>query len=209
MTGLAPAHHAADVDFAQLEPGFADPVHGAQKCFRAVLDAMSHPGKIVPMPAALAGSPPAAMSSGMASVALILCDFDTPVWLDAAAAGCAGYLTFHCGAPIVGTPDEARFAFITDAAALPPLDAFALGSDEYPERSATLVIEVSDLTASAGIVLRGPGICGETRFGVSGLPARFWEERVALTELFPRGLDVLFVSGDQLAALPRSTRIAR
>lgn len=209
MTGFAPARHAAELDFAHLEPGFADPVHGAQKCFRAVLDAMAHPGKIVSIPAALAGSPPAPMSSGVASVALTLCDFDTPVWLDAAAAACTGYLTFHCGAPIVGAPGQARFAFVTDAAALPPLDAFALGSDEYPERSATLVIEVSGLTASAGIVLRGPGICGESRLGVSGLPARFWEERVALTELFPRGLDVLFVSGDKLAALPRSTRIAQ
>jgi alpha-D-ribose 1-methylphosphonate 5-triphosphate synthase subunit PhnH len=209
MTGFAPAQRAAQVDFSHLEPGFADPVHGAQKCFRAVLDAIAHPGKIVSIPAALAGSSPMAVSSAMASVALTLCDFDTPVWLDAAAAASAGYLTFHCGAPIVRTPDQARFAFLTDAAALPPLDAFALGGDEYPERSATLVIEVSGLTASAGIVLRGPGIRGESRLGVSGLPARFWEERVALTELFPRGLDVLFVSADKLAALPRSTRIAQ
>jgi alpha-D-ribose 1-methylphosphonate 5-triphosphate synthase subunit PhnH len=40
---------------------------------------------------------------------------------------------------------------------------------------------------------------------VTGVPTRFWDERAALAELFPRGLDILFVCGDKLAALPRST----
>ena len=46
----------------------------------------------------------------------------------------------------------------------------------------------------------------EEELGAMGLPARFWSERAALTELFPRGLDVLLACGDVLAALPRSTR---
>ena len=86
-------------------------------------------------------------------------------------------------------------------------DAFALGSDASPERSTTPVIEVSGLINNSGMSLRGPGICDEVRLGVAGLPTRFWAERAALAELFPRGLDILFVSGDKLAALPRSTRI--
>jgi alpha-D-ribose 1-methylphosphonate 5-triphosphate synthase subunit PhnH len=209
MTGFAGAHSSGNVDLAHLEPGFADPVHDAQACFRAVLDAIAHPARIVPMPVPLAGVPPAPLRSGMASIALTLCDIDTPIWLDASARAAADYLTFHCGAPIVGAPDQARFAFITDAAALPPLDVFALGSDEYPERAATLVIEVSELVGGCGVLLRGPGIREEARLDVRGLPLRFWVERVALAELFPRGLDVLFVSDNKLTALPRSTRIAQ
>jgi alpha-D-ribose 1-methylphosphonate 5-triphosphate synthase subunit PhnH len=89
------------------------------------------------------------------------------------------------------------------------LEAFALGSDEYPERSATLVIEVSGVVSGDGALLRGPGIRDGTRLGVAGLPIRFWEERASLAELFPRGLDILFVSGHRLAALPRSTRIVQ
>lgn len=200
MTGLG------SQDYAGLAPGFADPVHDAQACFRAVLEATAHPGRIVTVAGSLPGG--AALSPAARAVALTLCDIDTPVWLDAASAAEAGYLAFHCGAPLALSPAEARFAFVTDAGALPPLADFALGSDEYPERSATLVIEVADLAEEAGTVLRGPGILGERRLNVSGLPARFWAERAALAELFPRGLDVLFTSGSRLAALPRSTRVS-
>jgi alpha-D-ribose 1-methylphosphonate 5-triphosphate synthase subunit PhnH len=199
MTGLA--------DFATLEPGLDDPVRGSQAAFRAILDAMAHPGRIVELPGLLGGAPPAPLGAAQAAIALTLCDIDTPVWLDAAASSAAGYLAFHCGAPLAASPADARFVIIADAAALPPLDGFSLGSDEYPERSATLVIEVADLTAEGGAVLRGPGIRGETRLDVTGLPLRIWEERAALAELFPRGIDVVFTCAARLAVLPRSTQV--
>jgi alpha-D-ribose 1-methylphosphonate 5-triphosphate synthase subunit PhnH len=194
-------------DFATLEPGFDHLVRGSQAAFRAVLDAMAHPGRIVTLPRLLGGSPPAALGAAQAAIALTLCDIDTSVWLDAGASSAAGYLAFHCGAPLAASPAEARFAIIADAEALPLLDGFALGSDEYPERSATLVIEVADLSDKSGAVLRGPGIRGEARLGVTGLPARFWEERAALAELFPRGIDAVFTCRARLAALPRSTQV--
>jgi alpha-D-ribose 1-methylphosphonate 5-triphosphate synthase subunit PhnH len=56
--------------------------------------------------------------------------------------------------------------------------------------------------------LTGPGIRHEAWLSVTGLPARLWEERAALTELLPRGLDIILVSGMHLAALPRWTRVA-
>lgn len=197
MSGLA--------DFARLDPGFADPVRDAQACFRAVLDATAHPGRVVTLPAGLPHAP--GLGPAAAAIALTLCDIDTPVWLDEAAAGAADYLAFHCGAPLAASLEAARFAFIADPATLPPLASFALGTDEYPERAATLVVEVGGLAAGAGAVLRGPGIRGDARLGVAGLPARFWAERAALAELFPRGVDLLFVCGDALAAVPRSTQI--
>jgi alpha-D-ribose 1-methylphosphonate 5-triphosphate synthase subunit PhnH len=193
-------------DFAGLEPGFADPVHGAQTCFRAVLRAMARPGRIERLPSLLAGVPPFPLGLAAASLALSLCDIDTPVWLDEATRPAAAYMTFHCGAPPVASPGEARFAFVGDATVLPPLDSFALGSDEYPERATTVVIEVGALTAGSGACLTGPGIDGQARLAAAEVPARFWHERTALAELFPRGIDVVLVCGDSLAALPRSTR---
>jgi alpha-D-ribose 1-methylphosphonate 5-triphosphate synthase subunit PhnH len=194
-------------DFATLEPGFDDPVRGSQAAFRAALDAMAHPGRIVALPGLLGGAPPAPLGVAAAAIALTLCDIDTPVWLDTAASSAAGYLAFHCGAPLAASLADARFAIIADAAALPPLDGFALGGDEYPERSATLMIEVADLADESGVGLRGPGIRGEARLGLSGLPARFWEERAALAGLYPRGLDIVFTCGSRLAAMPRSTQV--
>jgi alpha-D-ribose 1-methylphosphonate 5-triphosphate synthase subunit PhnH len=205
MTLLSGPRQVGSHDFIHLNPGFADPVRDAQACFRAVLDAMAHPGRIGQLPSAFSGARP--LGPAATSIALTLCDIDTRVWLDEASTAAAGYLAFHCGAPLARTPAEAGFAFVADATALPSLDSFALGTDEYPERSTTLVIEVAGLVDGSGVVLRGPGIPGEIRLGVAGLPARFWPERAALTELFPRGLDLLFVSGSRLAAVPRSTRV--
>jgi alpha-D-ribose 1-methylphosphonate 5-triphosphate synthase subunit PhnH len=190
---------------ARLAPGFADPVRDAQACFRIVLDAMTHPGRIERLPTALSEALP--LGPTAASIALSLCDIDTPVWLDAGLQAAAGYLAFHCGAPLAKTAAEARFAFIADPGAMPALDRFALGTDEYPETSATLVIEVTGLADGCGIVLCGPGIRDRAQLEVTGPPARFWAERAGLAELFPRGLDILFACGDRLAALPRSTRI--
>ena len=207
MSGFAraPSRHGADL--AALEPGFADPVHDAQASFRAVLEAMAHPGKIVSLPISPMGVPPEPLCKGSAAIALTLCDSDTSIWLDAASPDAANYLAFHCGALIAAAPGNALFVFVSDADALPPLHTFALGSDEHPERSTTLVIRVAGLRNGDGVRLRGPGIRDDIRLDVAGLPRRFWAERAALNELFPRGLDILFVSQHSLSALPRATRI--
>lgn len=194
-------------DFGRIGPGLRNPVLGAQQCFRAVLDAMAHPGRIVELGGLLEGAVPAPLGEAAAAVALTLCDLDTPVWLDATLSPAAPYLAFHCGSPVVETLDAARFAFISDPAALLPLERFALGTNEYPERSATLVIATADLTDCGGVTLRGPGILGDTNLGVAGLPSGFWAGRQALAELFPRGLDLQFTCGARLAAVPRSTQV--
>lgn len=190
---------------AELAPGFRDPVHDAQATFRAILDALAHPGRIVERPAALAASAPPPLGDAAAAVALTLCDMDTPIWLDSGLARCADYLRFHCGAPLVAAPGDAHFAFVSDPSTLPALDAFALGSDEYPDRSTTLVVEVAGLRAGEGHTLSGPGIAGSARLAVAGLPDGFWKEREMLAVLMPRGLDVIFTCGPRLAVVPRTT----
>jgi alpha-D-ribose 1-methylphosphonate 5-triphosphate synthase subunit PhnH len=187
---------------ASFEPGFADPVRDAQRTFRLMLEAMSRPGRVVEAGASVRvnGIGPAA-----GAVALALCDLETPVWLDPDTAAAAPWLRFHCGAPIVAAAGDGRFAFIRRPEAMPSLDAFALGSDEYPDRSATLVIEVAGLRSGAGLALSGPGIDGMVRLTVDGIGAGFWRERAEFAELFPRGLDLVFTCGERLAALPRTT----
>src|SRR5262245_3407854 len=149
-------------------PGFAESVDDAHRSFRAALTALSEPGRVVQLPLAL----PAGLPIGPAALGLLLAlaDGDTPLWLDAAAQPAASYLRFHTGAPIVSRPHVARFALVADAASCPSLDAFDAGSDDNPDRSATLVLEVSHLDEGGTRMLRGPGIAGQRRLAVGGLP---------------------------------------
>jgi alpha-D-ribose 1-methylphosphonate 5-triphosphate synthase subunit PhnH len=190
---------------AHLAPGFRDPVHDAQATFRAVLDALTHPGRIVETQVAPAESAPL---GGAAAIALTLCDVDTPIWLDADLAARADYLRFHCGAPLSHVPCDARFAFANGLGALPARETFALGNDEYPDRSTTVIIEVAGFRAGEGRTLSGPGIAGRARLVVVGLPDRFWKERDMLAALMPRGLDVIFTSGTRLVGLPRTVAVS-
>src|SRR5262245_30581435 len=122
--------------------GFADPVLDSQRAFRSVLDALAHPGRI----ATLSGpeAPPAPPGPASAAVCPPLLDVETPLWLDARAGSAQAreYLRFHCGVPLVGTPGDVRFALIADPASTPTLDAFDTGTDERPDRSATLIVQV-------------------------------------------------------------------
>ena len=192
-------------DLGNVGAGFADPVGDAQRCFRAMLDATAHPGRILELPPGVLAPNDSAWPDAAAAVALTLLDFETPVWLDAAFRRGEAYLRFHCGVPIVEDPACARFAFAGDPAALPPLASFDLGDIEFPDRSTTLVIAVPDLAAGSGVRLRGPGLKDTGRLRVDGLPAQFWRERTELAPLFPLGLDLVFVCGRRLAALPRTT----
>ncbi len=189
-----------------LEPGFADPVEEAQQSFRRILDAMAHPGRIVTLdrPAMLPEGP---LGRAAIAAALTLADFETSVWLDASAGSASQHLRFHCNCPITDDPAKADFAFAACPAELPPLDRFALGTDLYPDRSTTLVIEIAEIGPSGALKLAGPGIDGTARLALIGLPPRFWAERAALATLFPRGLDLILTAGDRLVAIPRTTLI--
>ncbi len=191
------------LDASRIEPGFTDPVLDAQSVFRCVLAAMAQPGTIGEIDIAL--DPPAPLNAATTAVCLALADFDTPVWLDPAAAQAADFLRFHCGCPITDDPGVARFAVI--AGDLPALPPFAQGSDEYPDTSTTLLFQAGGLTADGGWRLSGPGIRDQARIGIDGLPTGFataWRRNNAL---FPRGVDLVITAGQQLCCLPRTTTV--
>ena len=187
--------------------GFADPVLDSQRAFRSVLDALAHPGRI----ATLSGpeTPPAPLGPASVAVCLTLLDFETPLWLDALAgsAQARDYLRFHCGMPLVDAPGDSRFALIADPASMPALDAFDAGTDERPDRSATLIVQVGALHAGRGRRLIGPGIDGDAWLEVEGLPDALWRAVRANAARFPRGVDLLLCADHRLAALPRTTRV--
>src|SRR3546814_2619843 len=68
------------------------------------------------------------------------------------------YLKFHCGCPLVERSQVAAFALVTDPANMPRLALFAQGVDQYPDRAATLLLQVPSLEGGPAVTLRGPGI---------------------------------------------------
>lgn len=193
------------LNLAQVGSGFADPSAESQTVFRLVLDATSHPGRIVTLPPELLVGNDSGLCDAAAAYALMVLDFETPVWLDTAVARAAAFLRFHCGAPMVNDPAASRFAFAGDPATLPSLDRFDLGDEDYPDRSTTLILEVPEIAAQGGLTLRGPGIRDRAQIAIGGLDADFWRARAELASLFPLGLDLVFVCGRQLIAVPRTT----
>ena len=195
---------------AELPAGFADKVLSAQSTFRSVMDAMARPGRVQRI--APTSGKPAAMMQGTAAIALTLFDHDTPIWLDAAMSATpdvAKWLKFHTSAPVVADSSIASFALVGSPQNLPSLDRFAFGSNEYPDRSTTLILQVESLTDGPALELRGPGIDGAATLQASIQPQDLFERLAVNAALFPRGIDVVLVHGDTIVAIPRTTRFAR
>ena len=192
---------------AEMPAGFADKVLSAQSTFRSVMDAMARPGSVQRIEASV--GVPAPMMRGTAAIALTLFDHDTPVWLDAQMAATpdvAKWIKFHASAPIVADSSVCSFALIADIGRLPVLQRFALGSNDYPDRSTTLVVQVASLTQGPLFELRGPGIDGTAELRAE--LASDLQECLALNHaLFPRGIDLVLVAGDSIVAIPRTTRL--
>jgi alpha-D-ribose 1-methylphosphonate 5-triphosphate synthase subunit PhnH len=181
-----------------LAGGFSDAPIDAARAFRAIMQAMARPGTITRTETAQG---PAPLSAAASAVLLALCDADTPLHLAPShdTPAIRAWIAFHTGAPLTGGK-HAHFALGTWDA-LQPLDRFPLGTAEYPDRSATLIVE-QDALAPKGATLRGPGIKYTTYLSLPDIaPFR------ANHAHFPRGLDFIFTAGTQIAALPRSTEV--
>ena len=139
-----------------------------------------------------------------AAAVLTLADHETPLWIDPEAAACGHWLTFHTGAPQIAAPSDADFVLTL---ALPDLAILRNGTDEEPEASATVILQVRALGTGHRYRLAGPGLRTPEILAVEGLPddfAALWARNRAL---FPRGVDLILCCGDRVAALPRSVSI--
>jgi alpha-D-ribose 1-methylphosphonate 5-triphosphate synthase subunit PhnH len=193
------------VDLSSIGRGFEDLALDSQAVFRQVLSAISKPGEIHVSNTGIES--PEGLHPAAAAVLLALLDQDTRLWLSPAfGAGVAGaYLRFHTGCILTDNPLAADFV-LARPDELPKLSELSLGSEEYPERSATVVVQVDDLSNDGGWHLSGPGIDGHAVLQVAGLEASFLPDWRESQLQFPRGIDLIFTSADRLAAMPRTTR---
>jgi alpha-D-ribose 1-methylphosphonate 5-triphosphate synthase subunit PhnH len=188
--------------------GFDHPALGSQTVFRVALEALSQPGRPLDMP--LQTALPRHGHAASAALLLGLLDADTPVWLSPALAqsDAAAWLRFHTGCPLVEAVCDAQFVWLALGDALPAWDQLRMGTDAYPDQSATCVVEVEQLRVDAqGWQLRGPGIHGVRALQVDGIAPDFllhWQNNAAS---FPRGVDVFLTTPHQIAGVPRTTHI--
>jgi alpha-D-ribose 1-methylphosphonate 5-triphosphate synthase subunit PhnH len=141
------------------------------------------------------------------AILLTLADADTPVCLiGSAELELDTYLRFHCGCPITRDPKNAALGLINDPMLASRAFEFPIGTDEYPDTSATVILEVASLVAGPRQTIRGPGIRSSIEFAPA-VHAEFWSAWHANTQLYPCGIDMVFTCTNQIAALPRSSRL--
>lgn len=199
---------------ASLGAGFSNEAFGSQAVFRAVLQALSHSGRTVAVEHD--AQTPAVGHAASAAVLLALLDSDCTLWLSPrlVASDAGAWLRFHTGCTVVADPAQARFVWVAQGDALPALNRLALGTDIYPDQSATCVVDVSraattTVDASDAWHLRGPGIRDVAALHVDGLPDDFEAQWAANHAVFPRGVDLLLATADHIVGLPRTTRAMR
>ena len=126
-------------------------------------------------------------------------------------------MRFATAAKITPDPHTATFALVCDPLTMPPLDAFAQGTPDYPDRSTTILLAVDRLNGAtadarndqpeATLILTGPGIDGTATLDFTPQPPQLRHQLAQNRSRFPMGVDLIVCAPDAIAALPRSARI--
>ena len=203
MTFATPNHTAG----AAILPGFADAPVDSQIVFHTLLDALARPGRVYELDAQC--GVPTDLSPAMTAALLTLVDVDAPLWLPGGTGADTGrFLRFHCSSRIMAAPRLATFVAVPAGYGMPALVDCSQGDPAYPDRSATLIIEVESLASGAPLRLTGPGIKDDQVLRVQGLPGDFLEQWQANNLRFPLGVDVILTQDRLVCGLPRTCRMS-
>lgn len=201
---IAPANHSA-IQTQLLWNGFQDEVIESQRCFKKAMKAMSEPGYLVTLDPLKTS---VNVSSATFSLALTLIDQDISVWVSPqlSSATFIDNLRFYCGCRLTKSPLEADFVFI-QLSEWQDLENLKRGTEEYPDRFPTLIIEADGLAEKGDIKLSGPGINGSRCVDIIGIDQHHIDLLKRNQQHFPMGYDFMFTCGNQLMALPRTTEV--
>ncbi|RHW35775.1 phosphonate C-P lyase system protein PhnH [Lysinibacillus yapensis] len=180
--------------------------HLTQGSFRKILEAMTFPGKTIPLEKSSTEVPP------LYSQTLLVCQtlLDSEVTF-AVLQNQQVSQSIHAYTGSHETKlEEADFIVIPQMVsneALIQLKSVKTGDLRDPQKSATLFIEVDSLTEGTAFELSGPGIKDKTVIH-SNLSKEFIETRALLNGEYPLGIDTLFIDRDGLIlGLPRTTKV--
>lgn len=198
------------------ETGF-DEVFDSQATIRALLDSMSRPGKICQVPLRPYRAPPSGFCPPALTILKTLCDHrvsfslgtanETPEWI--------GYLEMNLSAPFQPV-EKAGYVLFDGAGFDAGFARLNRGSLEFPEKSATALICVTQLLEEQGeskgpvcnLLLAGPGVKGQTRLAAAGLDPGYLTERQRAIRYFPMGVDLILVdTKGRVAGIPRTSTV--
>lgn len=204
------------IDLSKVVAGFNDSVLDSQRVFRDALQALSHPGDVIKL-IPHAEIPEKAQPSA-AVLLLALLDADSSLWLSPtiAASDAAHWIVFHTNCKLVEHPSLADFAWMYSIDEMPALTDFKQGSDEYPELSTTCLLNVDDFEphgySAYSLTLQGPGISGTNQLRLKSLSVsqieNFIDQWCSNNQQFPKGIDFFLCGSDQIAGLPRTTKLS-
>lgn len=160
--------------------------------FEAVLMALSMPGTIRGLP-----------GPGVAPVALALVDRECRAFADDEETAA---LLAATGATMV--PAELADHLVTQLTtdeSLAKLARVPVGSQLYPDQGATVIVP-AEIGVGKTLRLEGPGIETVAKIALGGLHPGLWAARARLCR-YPVGIEMIFVDGNRIVALPRSTSV--
>ena len=178
-----------------------------QRAFRTMLDCMARPGQIGSMQPHERGG----QCAGAVTILESVLDHEVSFAVVPEAPDVVDTLLRFTGSRST-EPAQADFILASEPQHVAAVEIAKLGSFEYPDRNATVLLLVSDLSAAPngglGLVLRGPGIRDTSHLWVTGLSMGVIPALRERNAGAPMGIDVVLITPHgQVACLPRYTRI--
>jgi alpha-D-ribose 1-methylphosphonate 5-triphosphate synthase subunit PhnH len=198
------------------EAGFDD-VYDSQATFRALLDALSRPGKVCLLPGNAYNGAPRGFCPPALSILKTLCDHRVSFSLVSGnrTPELSRYLEVNLATPLAEV-EKADYVIFDATTFDEDFLRLKRGSSEFPEDSATALLCVGRLaegsvetdTPSCRLRCAGPGVQDTAFLTVTGLDPRYSEARARTNDLSPLGIDLFLVDPEgRVAGIPRTTSV--
>jgi alpha-D-ribose 1-methylphosphonate 5-triphosphate synthase subunit PhnH len=187
-----------------------------QRAFRALLQAMSHPGRIYPLSGDTDKDIAPMGDAGLMLVLRTLLDHEVRFSVLGKETGSLEKAVARLTGGRCAAVADADFVIVPGGKSRGAIKKARRGTLEYPDAGATAIYAVQSLGeggAGAGVseaaaVLKGPGVKGEIAVAIVGTNPEELADIKEMTNDFPLGIDCVFVDeAGMVLCIPRSTRI--
>ena len=183
--------------------------------FRQVMNAMAYPGRVHRCSSMTNDNIDCIVSASAQQIASVLVSREVNVSFmsQVPTTECIEWVRFSLRSQLVDS-EKADFIFVhaNDLGGI-DMESLLLGSTEAPEKSTTLLVNVTEdflAPSQRPIQFSGPGINPlgqQVMLNLDDVPSTFFEQRRSLQPLFPMGFDCYFCTQSNFIALPRTTEL--